>query len=78
MLVLVSTLIIVVGVGFLMYGRTLPTWKEEEEQGRNDGFLYEFFNGPAGYNRSRAIVGGFALIAGGLFMLIAALIKQFR
>lgn len=65
------------GVMLLMHGRTLPTWKEEEEQGRNDSFLYEFFNGPAGYNRSRGIVGGFALIAGGLFMLIAALIKQF-
>ena len=69
---------IVVGIGFLMHGRTLPNWKEEEERGRDSSFFYEFLYGPPGYNRFRAIGGGIGLIGGGLPMLIAALIRQFR
>lgn len=78
MLAVVSTLMIVVGVGFLMHGRTLPTWKEEEEKGRDDSFFYEFLYGPPGSSRSKSIGGGIGLIGGGLLMLTVALIQQFR
>lgn len=60
----------------MKYGRTLPTWEEEEAANKNDSFFYEFFCGPPGHNRVRYIVGGSALLFGGLLGLISVIIRK--
>ena len=76
MFALFGILMIGIGVMFLMHGRTLPTWKEEEEAGRDDSFLYELLQGPPGFNRSRAIGGGIGLIGGGILVVLGSLFNH--
>lgn len=72
----VCLLLIGGGVMLLMHGRTVPTWQEEEKEGRDNSFLHEFLYGPPGYGRVRAIGGGIVLTAGGVVGLIVSIIAS--
>ena len=68
--------LIIAACGFLLFkhGLRLPTGDEESD--RNDSFLYEFLNGPPGYERVRAVVGGIVLIIIGVFGIGYSLLNQ--
>jgi len=64
---------ILVGAGILLFkhGQGLPT--AEEESDRDSSFLYEFFFGPPGYKRVRALISGVVLMFAGVLVIVAAL-----
>ena len=65
-----------VGGGILLFkqGQSEPT--ADEDTGRDEGFLYEFLYGPAGYERVRGLVGGVVLIIMGIAIVVFTLLRN--
>lgn len=55
------------GILLFKHGQGLPN--ADEDSDRDDSFLYEFFYGPAGYERLRGLIGGVALMITGIGIL---------
>ena len=68
---IVCAVIVIGGLLLVMHGRSLPTWQEEDR--KDDSFLYEIFHGPPRFFRARAILIGVILMIAGVIGLLSAI-----
>lgn len=65
-LVLLAIVLIFGGILLFKHGQSLPT--ADEDKDRDGSMLYEFLNGPPGYERARGLIGGLTLIIMGIIV----------
>ncbi len=71
-----SCVLISTGLWLFDHGRDLPT--AEEDAKRDRSFFEEFLDGPPGFARVKALVGGVVLVIMGVFGIGYAFVSFFR